>query len=70
MLVGDFCNGRDVNRVKLWVSNGLRINRLGVWLNRRFKGTWVEWIDKRRRDAELWQRMSEEVPRTAIQTGG
>ena len=66
MLVSDFRNRCDINRVKLWVPNGLRINGLGVWLNRRFKGTWVEWIDKRRRDAELWQRMSEEVPRTAI----
>ena len=70
MLVGDFRHGRDINRVKLWVPNGLRINRLGVWLNRGFKGTWVEWIDKGRRDAELWKRMSEQVPRTAIKTGG
>ena len=38
ILVGDFCNSRDINRVKLWIPNGLRINRLGVWLNRSILG--------------------------------
>ena len=69
MLVGNLGYGCDINRVQLWVTNRFGIDRLGIWLYRRFKGTWVKWIHKGCCDAKLWERVTEEVPRTAVEAG-
>ena len=70
VLVGDFCNGSNINGVQLWVTNRFSINGLGVRLNRCFKRTWVKGINKCCRNAKLWKRMAEEVPCPAVQAGG
>ena len=68
--MGDFCDGRDVRDVVLWVADGLDVDGSGVLVNRVFDVGRVIAVDELDLDLELLHVHSELVVRAAIEPTG
>lgn len=69
-VVGDFCDGRDVRDVVLWIADGLDVDGSGVFVNRVFDVGGIIALNKLDLDLELLHVHSELVVRAAIQPTG
>ena len=68
--MGDFCNGRDVRDVVLWVADRLDVNSAGVFINQVFDLGGVIAVDELDVDLELLHVHSELVVRAAVEPAG
>ena len=66
MLVCDFRNRVDVRDIGVRVAEGLNVDRLGVRANRALKLRKIVCVDKGGLDAELLQRVREQVVGAAV----